>query len=222
MARRVPIAVLASGRGSNLLAIAEAVRRGELAVDIRLVLSDRPAAQALARAHERGIAVQAIPAADYAGRAAHDEALRVAVAAAGAELVVLAGYMRILSPAFLTAFAGRVLNIHPSLLPELRGLDTHARALAAGARRHGASVHYVTAELDAGPVIAQAEVPVLESDTPDSLAARVHEAEYVLYPQVLDWYAHGRLAWRDGSVWFDERRLAAPLRVPVPAAVVRT
>jgi phosphoribosylglycinamide formyltransferase 1 len=216
MGERLKLAVLASGRGSNLVAILEAAARG-LPFEVRLLLSDQERAPALERAREGGVKALAIARAAYPSREAHEQALVAAIRAAGAELVVLAGYMRVLSPAFIAAFAGRVLNIHPSLLPELKGLDTHARALAAGAKRHGASVHFVSAELDAGPLIAQASLAVVPGEMPDALAARVHALEHVLYPTVFDWYARGRLCLRDGRVEFDGRPLATPLLLE-PAA----
>ena len=135
-----------------------------------------------------------------------------------AELVVLAGFMRILGSAFVQRYAGRLLNIHPSLLPKYPGLDTHARALAAGDLEHGATVHYATAELDAGPAILQGVVPVLPGDTEDTLSARVHAVEHIIYPQVIGWIAAGRLAMKDGDAWLDGRRLESPVRLDTARA----
>ena len=208
---RLPVAVLLSGEGTNFAAIASAAGNGALPIDIVGVVSDRPLARGLERARMLGIATVALPPKSFPDRATHDRALIGAIDAAGAKLVVLAGYMRIFQPEFIAHYAGRLLNIHPSLLPAYRGLDTHARALAAGETSHGCTVHFVTDELDGGPLIAQARVPVLAGDTPGTLAARVHAREHVLYPRVIGWYAAGRVRERGGQVWFDGKPLAAPL-----------
>jgi phosphoribosylglycinamide formyltransferase 1 len=203
--------VLASGRGSNLAAIAAAIARGQLALSLRRVLADRADAPALVRARELNIEAEAVPRRAYPDRAQYERALMQRIDGVAPGAIILAGYMRVLSPYFVSRYAGRVLNIHPSLLPEFPGLDTHARALAAGVREHGASVHFVTDELDGGPVIARARVPVQAGDTPELLAERVLAAEHQLYPAVLDWYATGRLAWRDGRPILDGRALLAPV-----------
>jgi phosphoribosylglycinamide formyltransferase-1 len=202
------LAVLISGRGSNMLAIHDACQRGTLAARIVLVASDCPAA-GIDAARARGLTTKTIDKRDFAERAAHDAAMRAAIDASGAELVVLAGYMRILTPAFVVHYSGRLLNIHPSLLPRHKGLHTHRRVLAAGEREHGASVHYVTAELDGGPVVAQARVAVLPGDDEATLSARVQAREHILYPMVLQWIASGRLVYRDGPV-LDGVPLQAP------------
>ena len=160
-----------------------------------------------------GIPAESVAAAGFADRAAHDAALASRIDAYDPALVVCAGYMRIFTPAFVARYADRMLNIHPSLLPEFRGLHTHRRALAAGIRWHGCSVHFVTDELDGGPLVAQAPVPVLPGDTEDSLAARVHRAEHKLYPTVIGWYATARLRCRAGQVTFDGVPLARPIRL---------
>jgi phosphoribosylglycinamide formyltransferase-1 len=209
---RLPVVVLISGAGTNLLAIVEATRHG-LPLEIRAVLSDRPGAAGLARARVLGIPAAALPPEDYPNRAAHDAALAARIEGYAPRLVALAGYLRILSPAFVTQFAGRLVNIHPSLLPQFRGLRTHHRALAAGVAEHGATVHFVVDELDGGPRIAQARVPVLPGDSESTLAARVLKREHVLYPTVLGWFASGRLQWRDGAAWFDGRPLSEPVQV---------
>ncbi|GAB4169440.1 MAG: phosphoribosylglycinamide formyltransferase [Wenzhouxiangellaceae bacterium] len=178
------LVLLISGRGSNALAIIDAVESGRVPGEVRAVIADRPA-QGLELAAARGIDTVLIPRKAFAKRSAFEHDLGEVIAAFEPELVALAGFMRVLSPEFVDAHAGRLLNIHPSLLPRHRGLDTHARALAAGDRMHGASVHWVTAELDGGPVIAQAHVPVLPDDDPQRLAARVLEQEHRLYPAVL-------------------------------------
>ncbi len=211
--RKLPIVVLISGRGSNLQAIIDAAHRGELPVEIRAVISNRPGAQGLERARRAGIPTEVLDHTAFPDRESFDRALMALIDRHGPELVVLAGFMRILTPAFVSHYRGRLLNIHPSLLPAFPGLDTHARALAAGVKRHGVSVHFVTEEVDGGPVIAQASVPVLPGDTPEKLAERVLEREHVLYPQVIRWFAEGRLRLEDHKVLFDGRPLKAPLRL---------
>jgi phosphoribosylglycinamide formyltransferase 1 len=205
------VVVLVSGRGSNLKAIAAQADAGVLPIRIEAVVSDRADAGALDWARERGVPVAALSPRDFADRDAYGRALGELVAVHAPKLVVLAGFMRILSDEFVLRFAGRLLNIHPSLLPLYPGLHTHRRALAAGDLEHGASVHFVTPELDGGPVVLQARVPVLPGDDEDSLAARVLRQEHVIYPRVIDWFATGRLALRDGAPWLDGRSLDAPL-----------
>lgn len=185
---RVPIAVFLSGRGSNFAALAEAAARPDYPARIVLCVSDKPGAKGLDLARAAGIEVAVVERADHADRDAFDAALEARVLAAGAEVICLAGFMRILGRAFVERWDGRILNIHPSLLPAYRGLDTHARALADGARTHGATVHVVTPALDDGPILAQAQVTVEPGDTPDTLAARVLAEEHRLYPQALAQY----------------------------------
>ena len=209
----LPVVVLLSGSGSNFAAIAAAARAGTLAIDVRAAVSDRPAAYGLERARALGIPAEAVPVAAYPDRAAHDRALAACIDRYGAQLVVCAGYMRIFSPAFVAHYADRMLNIHPSLLPEFRGLDTHRRALEAKVAWHGCSVHFVTDELDGGPLIAQAPVPVLPGDTVETLSARVHRAEHKLYPTVIGWYASGRLRSSAGQVTLDGQPLTSPIRL---------
>jgi len=210
-AGRLPIVVLISGTGSNLRAIAEQARSGELPVEIRAVISDRPDAAGLAWAATAGIATLALLPRDFPDRAAFDRALADAVERYEPGLVVLAGFMRILGAEFVDRFAGRLVNIHPSLLPKYRGLHTHRRALEAGEREHGASVHFVTRELDGGPVVIQARVPIRNDDDEASLAARVLAEEHRIYPECIGWFAAGRLQLRDGAVLLDGRVLASPL-----------
>jgi phosphoribosylglycinamide formyltransferase-1 len=205
------IVVLVSGRGSNLRAIAARAEAGELPVRIEAVVSDRADAGALAWARERGIATSVLSPGDFPDRETYGRALGDIVESHAPQLVVLAGFMRILSDEFVLRFAGRMLNIHPSLLPRYAGLHTHRRALQAGDREHGASVHFVTPELDGGPVVLQARVPVLPGDDEDSLAARVLREEHVIYPRCIAWFAAGRLAFRDGAAWLDGRRLDRPV-----------
>jgi phosphoribosylglycinamide formyltransferase-1 len=205
------VVVLVSGRGSNLQAIAARAAAGELPVRIEAVISDRADAGALPWARERGIATAVLSPRDFPDRETYGRALGDIVESYAPQLVVLAGFMRILSDEFVLRFSGRMLNIHPSLLPKYAGLHTHRRALEAGDREHGASVHFVTPELDGGPVVLQARVPVLPGDDEDSLAARVLREEHLIYPRCIDWFAAGRLAFRDGAAWLDGRRLYAPV-----------
>jgi len=207
----LPIVVLISGNGTNLQAIIDAVRRGELAAEIRAVISNRPQAFGLERARRAGIPAETVDHTRYPDRNDFDAALRAMIDRYQPALVILAGFMRILTPEFVTHYHGRMLNIHPSLLPAFRGLDTHRRALAAGAKAHGASVHFVTVELDGGPVIIQQQVPILPGDDAGTLAARVQTAEHRLYPRVIQWFAEGRIGLRDNRVVFDGTPLTAPL-----------
>jgi len=208
----LPIVVLISGNGSNLQAIIDAIARGELAADIRAVISNRPGAPGLERARRAGIAAQVVDHRRYASREAFDIVLQNAVDDYRPALVVLAGFMRILTPPLVRHYRGRMLNIHPSLLPEFRGLDTHRRALAAGAAQHGVSIHFVTNELDGGPIVIQKAIPVLPGDDADSLAQRVQAEEHRLYPKVIAWFAAGRLKLNeDNLVIFDGKALTAPL-----------
>jgi phosphoribosylglycinamide formyltransferase 1 len=173
---------------------------GRLAVEIAAVISNRADAGGLVTAAARGIATAAVSHRDYPDRAAFEAALSQAIDAHTPDLVVLAGFMRILTPAFVERYAGRLINIHPSLLPSFPGLHTHERALAAGCKVHGATVHLVTAELDHGPIIVQAAVPVLPDDTPETLAARVLTQEHVIYPLAVDWFVRGQLKVDGGVV----------------------
>jgi phosphoribosylglycinamide formyltransferase-1 len=213
MSQPLPLAILISGRGSNMLAIARACAAGQLDAQVRCVLGDRPGAAGLERAAALGIPTLMLHYRDYPGRESFEAALAAAIDASGARLVVLAGFLRILTPAFTARYAGRLLNIHPSLLPRHPGLHTHERALAAGDREHGASVHFVTSELDGGPVVLQARVPVLAGDTPETLAARLLPKEHQLYPRVIGWIAAGRLRLVAGRPELDGLALAQPLAI---------
>jgi phosphoribosylglycinamide formyltransferase 1 len=195
---RVPTAVLISGRGSNMGALIEAARSPGFSAAVVLVLSDDPAAPGLALARKLGVAAEAIDFRAYGAKPSFEAALDARLAAACVEIVCLAGFMRVLSASFVERWEGRLVNIHPSLLPNLRGLDTHRRALALGLAEHGCTVHLVTAELDAGPILAQARVPVLPEDDAASLAARVLKEEHRIYPQALDAFARSALATRLG------------------------
>ena len=197
-AGKVRVAVLISGRGSNMVALAEAARDPDYPAEIVLVVANDPEAEGLARAAALGLPTRAIDHRGFADRASFDAALDTALRESGARLVCLAGFMRILTPGFVEAWAGRMLNIHPSLLPLFKGTRTHMQALSAGVRLHGCTVHFVVPELDAGPIVAQAAVPVREGDDPDSLAARVIVQERRLYPMALALVAGG-LARLDGG-----------------------
>lgn len=208
---RLRLVVLISGRGSNLRSIIEATRSGAIPATIAAVISDRPEAPGLLHAREAGIPQIVVDRQAYPSREAFEQALAAAIAAARAELIVLAGFMRILGADFVRAHEGRMINIHPSLLPAFPGLDTHRRALESKVAEHGASIHLVTPEVDGGPVIVQARVPVLPDDDPDSLAARVLAAEHRIYPLVIGWIAEGRLSLQEGVPHFDGQPLNAPL-----------
>lgn len=193
--------ILISGRGSNMQAILEARHAGTLPLDVAAVLGNDSTAKGLATAAAHGIRVQAIDHRGFRDRAAFDAALSAAIDTEQPDLVVLAGFMRILTDGFVDHYRNRLINIHPSLLPAFTGLHTHRRALEAGVRLHGCTVHFVTPQLDHGPIVIQAAVPVLPDDTEDSLAARVLREEHRIYPQALRWFCEDRLQLRaDGTV----------------------
>lgn len=183
--KKVPTAIFISGRGSNMVALANAAADPEFPAEIALVLSNDPGAAGLETARARGIATRTVDHRTFSDRTAFEAKIDETLRAANIELICLAGFMRILTAEFVSAWPGRILNIHPSLLPAFKGLGTHARALAAGATKHGASVHFVDAALDSGPVIVQADLAVLPGDTAMTLAARVLEIEHRIYPQAL-------------------------------------
>jgi len=184
--QRVRTAVLISGRGSNMVALLRAAAEPAFEAEIVVVLSNRPAAPGLALARAAGVEALVVDSRAFGGdRGAHEAAIHAALVARGVGLVCLAGYMRLLTPFLVSAWAGRMMNIHPSLLPAFPGLDTHARALAAGVKLHGCTVHWVTDAMDEGPILAQAAVPVLPDDSAESLAARVLAQEHALYPVAL-------------------------------------
>ena len=187
------VVVLISGRGSNLQALLEA----HLPVEFACVISNIAAAQGLEIAAGYGVPTAVLNHRDYPDRAAFDAALAAEIDAHQPGLVILAGFMRVLSDAFVRHYARRLINIHPALLPAFPGLDTHERALAGGVKLHGCTVHFVTPEVDSGPILAQTAVPVLPDDTPATLAARVLHQEHRLYPQAVRWFAQGRVVWRD-------------------------
>ena len=188
---RVKTAVLISGRGSNMRALVEAAQARDYPAEIALVFSNVPGAEGLCVAQSFGVPTAALSHRDFGTREAFERALDARLADRGIELICLGGFMRLLSPWFVDRWAGRMINVHPSLLPCFRGLETHARALDAGVRIHGCTVHYVVSELDAGPIVAQAAVPVLSDDTPKTLAARVLAQEHRLYPMALRLVASG-------------------------------
>ncbi|HEX7636044.1 MAG TPA: phosphoribosylglycinamide formyltransferase [Noviherbaspirillum sp.] len=193
------IVILISGRGSNMQAIVRAARTEQWSCRIAAVISNRADAEGLAFAAEHGIPT-AVVVSKGQSREAFDAALQAEIDRFAPDLVVLAGFMRILTPPFVEHYAGRMLNIHPSLLPSFPGLATHSQALASGVKVHGATVHFVTAELDHGPIIAQAAVPVLPGDTEDTLAARVLVQEHIMYPLAVRWFLEGRLTIDNGIV----------------------
>lgn len=211
------IVVLVSGSGSNLQAIIDSIAAGHLKARIAGVLSNKADAYGLVRAHQAGIATAVLAHTGYADRESFDAAMMERIDAWQPDVVVLAGFMRILTPGFVQHFEGRLVNIHPSLLPRYKGLHTHKRALENGDSEHGCSVHFVSAELDGGPVIGQAVVPVLPGDNETLLTERVHKSEHRLYPEVLVLMADGRLAYRDGLPWLDGKKLVTPLRLDFSA-----
>ena len=211
--RKIRLVVLISGRGSNLQAILDQAVSGELPVEVAAVVSNRPGVHGLERARQAGVPALELDHKNFADRPEFEAALIETIDRRQPDLVVLAGFMRVLTAGFTEHYRGRLLNIHPSLLPKFRGLHTHERAIAAGETEHGASIHFVTAELDGGPVIVQARVPVLSGDDPDVLAARVLEQEHRLYPLAIRWFAEQRLRLEGEQVWFDGQPLVEPLRL---------
>lgn len=204
---RCRIVVLISGNGSNLQAIIDHCGNDQTPAEVVGVISNVQSAFGLERARSAGIDAHCLDHREFVSRSAFDEALAVLVEGFRPDLVVLAGFMRVLSPSFVDHFAGRLVNIHPSLLPRYPGLDTHKRAIADGAKEHGATVHFVTRDLDAGPVIIQGQVEVLEDDSEHTLATRVHEVEHRIYPEAVSWFASGRLRLQDDVALLDGQPL---------------
>lgn len=204
---RLRAAVLLSGNGSNMQAIVDYVRGNDVPCDVRLVVSNTPSARGLARARQAGIETRVVDHRAHATRDAFDRALERTLNECRAELIVLAGFMRILSEWFVERHAARMINVHPSLLPRHKGLDTHRRVIEAGEARHGATVHFVTAELDGGPSIVRGLLRVRRDDTPESLQRRVRAIEHRIYPLAVEWFANRRLSTDCSSVWLDDRRL---------------
>jgi phosphoribosylglycinamide formyltransferase-1 len=201
----LPFAVLISGRGSNMLALEQATRDGRIDGRIVAVLSDRADAAGLAAAERLGLPTGVLAPVPGEDRAAYGARLASRIDVAGARLVALAGFMRILAGAFVRAFEGRLLNIHPSLLPAYRGLHTHRRVIEAGERLHGCTVHFVTEELDAGPRVIQGRLTLRPGEDEDALSARVQRLEHIIYPRAVGWFAAGRLVLRDGAAIIDGR-----------------
>ncbi|MDX1480160.1 MAG: phosphoribosylglycinamide formyltransferase [Woeseiaceae bacterium] len=208
---RARTAILISGSGTNLQAFIDRAAAGEVQLDIDLVVSNRPDAYGLTRAAQAGIATAVIEHHAYPGREAFDRAIAAVLDRRPPDLVVLAGFMRILSPWFVQHFEGRILNIHPALLPAYPGLDTHQRVLDAGESRHGSTVHFVTEELDGGPRILQGTLAVRPGESAAELAGRVQAVEHRIYPLAADWFATGRLRFRDGAAWLDGTVLDEPV-----------
>ncbi|MEC8417555.1 MAG: phosphoribosylglycinamide formyltransferase [Pseudomonadota bacterium] len=201
------ICVLISGNGSNLQAIIDEVAAKRLNATITGVISNRPGAYGLERASQAGIESVCLDHTTFEDRDSYDSALKEQIEAFGADCVVLAGFMRILTPEFVNHFSGKLVNIHPSLLPKYKGLNTHQRAIDNGDKEHGVSVHFVTPELDGGPVIIQSRVPVFEDDSASDLAERVQEQERRIYPLVLSWFSAGRLMMRNNKAVLDDQEL---------------
>lgn len=194
------LVVLISGNGSTLQAIIDAIHHQQLHAEISAVFSNQADAYGLQRAQQAHISTQVIAHQDFPSREQFDQALQNKIDSYQPDLVVLAGFMRILTPGFVKHYAGRLINIHPSLLPAYRGTHTYERALAAQEKMHGTSVHYVTEELDGGPLIAQAALPILPDDTPETLRARTQQLEHRFYPQVIEWIATQQISWQDGKI----------------------
>ncbi|MCF6323603.1 MAG: phosphoribosylglycinamide formyltransferase [Gammaproteobacteria bacterium] len=208
----LPVVVLISGNGSNLQAIIDAVQHDDLPVEIRAVISSRPDAYGLERARAANISTEVVDHRAFNNRAEYEDELQTSIDQHQPALIVLAGYMRILGNAFVNHYQGRMLNIHPSLLPAFPGLNTHQRALDANVAKHGASIHFVTNELDGGPVILQSSVPLLPNDDAQSLAKRVYRQEHQIYPLAIRWFAEGRLSTTAGNVHFDQKPLTHPIQ----------
>ena len=206
------IAVLVSGNGSNLQALIDAQHGKQLSGQIVGVLSNKADAYALRRAEKANIATTVISHKDYPNRESFDDAMHQQLLAWEVDLVILAGFMRILTPNFVSQWQGKMLNIHPSLLPFYKGMNTHQRVLNTGDRLHGCTVHFVTAELDAGQSIAQSAIQVSLHDNVESLAQRVHELEHFIYPQVAEWLCNGQLTWTNGQAYFNKKPLERPIQ----------
>jgi phosphoribosylglycinamide formyltransferase 1 len=218
---RRPVVVLISGRGSNMRRLIECGADPQSPFIVTKVFADKPDAGGLALARSLRTETQALRPGDFADRIEYDSALADAIDQCAPALVILAGFMRILSPAFVRRFAGRIMNIHPSLLPKFPGLNTHARALAAHEREHGATVHFVTEELDGGPLILQGRVPIEAGDDAPSLAARVLAVEHAIYPLAVGWFCAGRLQQRSRRAWLDGKPLEQPVQLQDAAALAR-
>lgn len=201
------LVVLISGSGSNLQAIIDACKSGKIAGKISAVISNKSDAYGLTRAENENIPTAVLANKEYADRDAYDAALIREINKYEPDLIIMAGFMRILTASFVNHFAGKMLNIHPSLLPKYQGLHTHQRAIEAGDKEHGASVHFVTEELDGGPVVLQAKVPVFSDDSASDLAERVHVQEHLIYPMVINWFCQKRLVMKEGKAFLDNELL---------------
>ncbi len=208
-----PVVVLISGSGSNLQALIDQSLQGVLDIDIRAVISNKASAYGLQRAEQSGIATHALSHKDFETREAFDQALATVIDSYQPKLIILAGFMRILSEDFTRKYEGMMLNIHPSLLPKFKGLNTHQRAIDAKESEHGVSVHFVSAELDAGAVVLQASTAIDENETADSLANKVHTLEHIIYPLTVKWFSAGRLELSSGIAYLDG--------APLPTSGVR-
>ena len=213
MASAMPIVVLISGSGSNLQALIDGQQDGSLPIDIRAVFSNRADAFGLERARQAGIATEVISHKDFPSREDYDAAMMQAIDRHSPQLVVLAGFMRILTDGFVRHYSGRMLNIHPSLLPKYRGLNTHQRAIDDSELEHGVSVHFVIEELDGGAVVLQAAVPVEAGDTAETLATKVQQQEHIIYPRVVKWFAEQRLKPLSGGFELDGQSYNQPIRL---------
>ena len=203
--------ILISGSGTNLQAFIDAAAAGVIDLDLRLVFSNRPDAFGLQRAAAAGIPTAVIEHGDFEDRESFDRAVAAKLDEVAPELLVLAGFMRILSPWFVQHYAGRILNIHPALLPKYPGLDTHQRVLDAGDKWHGSTVHFVTEELDGGPRILQGRLAVDPGESADDLCARVQSVEHRIYPEAANWFGQGRLAFHADAAWLDGEQLEEPV-----------
>jgi phosphoribosylglycinamide formyltransferase 1 len=212
-APRQPIVILISGRGSNMRALIERSQAADAAYSVVSVISDRADAGGLKIARHLGVEARALPRATGGERAAYDRILAAAITEYSPVLIVLAGFMRILTAPFVERFAGRILNIHPSLLPKYAGLHTHRRALEAREAEHGVTVHFVTEQLDGGPPVLQARVPILPGDTETTLSQRVLIQEHIIYPLAVNWFCQGRLRCEAGKALFDGQPLSEPVQI---------
>jgi phosphoribosylglycinamide formyltransferase-1 len=210
---RQPIVILISGRGSNMRALIERSQASRSAYSVAAVIADRSDAAGLEIARHLNVATRALPQAKDKDRTAYDGVLAAAVEEYAPSLIVLAGFMRILSAPFVERFAGKILNIHPSLLPKYIGLHTHRRALEAREPEHGVTVHFVTEQLDGGPRVLQARVPILPGDTEATLGQRVLIQEHIIYPLAVNWFCEGRLHCAEGKAWLDGRPLSEPVQI---------
>jgi len=208
MSKPYSVVVLISGNGSNLQAIMDHVIDNKLPIQLSAVISNRPNAYGLQRAQAKQIQTEVLDHKGYASREDFDLALQQCIDQYQPDLIVLAGFMRILSPSFVQHYANRLINIHPSLLPDYQGLNTHARVIEAGEKEHGTTVHFVTEDLDDGPPMIQARVPINPEDTPETLQARVQQQEYLIYPLAVEWLAAKRLVIKDRQVFFDGQLLS--------------